>query len=59
MNLYDGKFVNSLPLDGTADTEYCDCDKVEKGCWWYLPASIGITVLAFAVGFVMACLTYP
>jgi len=46
--------IKSLPLDGTADTEYCDCDKVERDCWWYLPVSIGFVVLAYAIGWVCA-----
>lgn len=40
--------------DCSANTEFCDCDKIEKGCWWYLPVSIGFVVLAYAVGFVSA-----
>lgn len=55
-DLYDGKFVNSIPLDGTAETESCDCDKIERGCWWYLPISIGAIVLAYAIGFVSAAI---
>lgn len=55
--LYDGKYtehIESLPLEGTANTEFCDCDKIERSCWWYLPISMGLIVLAYAVGFVSA-----
>ena len=48
--------IKSLPLDGTADTEYCDCDKVERKCWWYLPVSVGFVVLALSVGFVIGAM---
>lgn len=47
------KHIESLPLEGTANTEYCDCDKVENGCWFYLPVSVGMIVLAFAIGFIV------
>jgi len=53
MSLYDGKHIPSLPLEGTANTEYCDCDKVERGCWWYLPASLVMIVLAFGIGYLI------
>ena len=54
--LYDGKYVPML--DGTADTEYCDCDKIEKDCWWYLPVSLGSVVLAYALGWISAVLSF-
>ena len=54
--LYDGKHIPSLPLEGTANTEFCDCDKIERGCWWYLPASLGLIVLAFTVGYLIGAM---
>lgn len=39
-------------LDGTADID--SCDEIEKGCWWYLPLSMGLIVFAYALGFVTA-----
>lgn len=46
--LYDSR------LDGTANTEFCDCDKMEKKCWWYLPVVLGLIVLAYGLGWVSA-----
>lgn len=40
--------------DGTANTEYCDCDNIEAGCWWYLPISVGLVVFGYALGWVSA-----
>lgn len=59
MLIYHGKHnksghVESLPLEGTANTEFCDCDKIERKCWWYLPVAVGIVVLAYGLGWVSA-----
>ena len=38
--------------DGTANTEYCDCDKIEKCRFWYIPVAIGIILISFCVGYI-------
>lgn len=48
----DGYYMAKAFENVFEDNEYDEVNTIEKGCWWYLPVSFGLIVLAFALGFI-------